>query len=249
MKIAIVGLGRMGSALQNGFRRDPRVTSVVGTRSGGDNASAVASAEVVVLAVKPRYVRTVLAEIGPHIGAALLVSVCAGIRIEDLTAWSGGHGRVVRAMPNTPATVGAGMTVLAAAHDLAPGDLELACALFATVGETLILGEELFDAVTGLSGCGPAYVFSIIAALADGGIALGIPHDAALQLAAQTVFGSAKMLLERKATPEALRDEVATPRGATIEGLLVLEDAGVTRTFARAVAAGARRSAQLRDEG
>lgn len=238
----------MGSALQAGFRNDPRVSDVVGTRSGHDNPRAVGAADVVVLSVKPHHARAVVAEIGPHVGTALLVSICAGIRIEDLTAWSGGHRRVVRAMPNIPAMVGAAMTVLAPARDLPSADVHLARSLFATVGETEILDETLFDAVTGLSGCGPAYVFSVIEALADAGAALGISRDASARLAAQTVFGSAKMLLEGNADPAALRDEVATPSGATVEGLRVLHDAGLHQTFVDIVAAGARRSAQLRNE-
>jgi pyrroline-5-carboxylate reductase len=248
MRVAILGLGRMGSALERGFRADPRVRRVGGTRSGDDNVAAVRDADVVVVAVKPRHVRALLAQVGPHLARALLVSICAGIRIEDLTAWSGGHRRVVRAMPNTPASVGAGISVLAGAPGLASGDLEIARSLFATVGATEIIDEALFDAVTGLSGCGPAYVFSVIAALADGGAALGIPPAAALRLAAQTVLGSAKLLLERQADPATLRDEVATPGGATVEGLRALREAGIDRAFAEAVAAGARRSAELRTQ-
>jgi pyrroline-5-carboxylate reductase len=151
-------------------------------------------------------------------------------------------------MPNTPALIGAGMTVLAASPDLPRDDLKLACSLFATVGETEVLGEAIFDAATALSGCGPAYMFSVIEALADGAIALGIPADAAIKLAAQTALGSAKLLLERGVDPAALRAEVATPGGATVAALDVLESGGLHQTFVDAVAAAARRSAALRGE-
>jgi len=246
VKIAIVGLGRMGSALRSGFAWDARVTNVTGTRSGDDNVRAIDGADVVVLAVKPHHARTVIEELAPHLGAALLVSICAGIRLDDLTLWSGGHRRIVRAMTNTPALVGAAMTVLAPAADLPAADLELARSLFAGLGQTEILDEALFDAVTALSGCGPAYVFSVIEALADGGIALGIPAKVARKLAAQTILGSTKLFVEREAEPAELREEVATPGGATVAGLHVLEAAKLHQTFVDAVAAAARRSAELR---
>lgn len=246
MKIAIVGLGRIGSALQARMRNDPRVTGIAGTRSGDDNSREIAGADVVIIAVKPQHARAVTQACAPALEKALLISVCAGIRIADLAEWSNGHRRIVRAMPNTPSLVGEGMTVLTGSRDLPEGDLDVARSLFETVGRTAVLDEALFDAVTALSGCGPAYVFSVIAALADAGAALDIPTDVALQLAAQTVFGSAKLLLERNADPAALRDEVATPGGATVEGLRVLEEANLRQVFIDAVAAAARRSAQLR---
>jgi pyrroline-5-carboxylate reductase len=246
MKVTIIGLGRIGRALQAGFRSDARVTSIEGTRSGHDNIRAIDAADVIVLAVKPHHARSVALEIAEHVESALVVSICAGIRIDDLSAWLQGYRRIVRAMPNTPALIGAATTVLTGAPDLATADLDLARSLFANVGHTEVLDEGLFDAVTALSGCGPAWAFSVIAALADGGAALGIPHDAATRLAAYTLLGSAKMLLERGVHPAELRDEVATPGGATVAGLHVLEAADVHRTFAETLAASARRAAELR---
>jgi pyrroline-5-carboxylate reductase len=246
MKVVVVGLGRIGSALQARMRDDPRVTDILGTHRGGDNARAIDGADVVIVAVKPRDARAATQACAPALEDALLVSVCAGIRIADLREWSEGHRRIVRAMPNTPSLVGEGMTVLTALPDVPRADLELARSLFEAVGRTAVLDEELFDAVTALSGCGPAYIFSVIEALADAGAALAIPRDVALQLAAQTVLGSAKLLIERNADPAALRDEVATPGGATVEGLRVLADAGLHRAFVDAVAAAARRSGELR---
>jgi pyrroline-5-carboxylate reductase len=246
MRIAIVGLGHMGSALAKRLDGDPRVTEITGTRSGGDNRAAVSGRDVVILAVKPQQARAALEGCAPALGSQLLISVCAGITLDDLRTWSGGHRRLVRAMPNTPAVVGEGMTVLAEPADLPEGDLAIARSIFDAVGRTEILDESLFDAVTALSGCGPAYAFTVISALAEGGAALGIPHDLAVRLAVQTMLGSAKLLLARGVDPSVLRAEVATPGGATVAGLAILDASDLPGIFARAIAAAAERSTRLR---
>lgn len=246
MIVAILGLGKMGSALRGGFERDPRVARVVGTRSGDDNKSAIAESAVVVLAVKPHQARAVVSALAPQLHDRILVSICAGITTGDLASWADG-ARIARAMPNAPASIGAGITLLAPGPRLTSGDFELLRSLFAGVGETQTLDESLFDAATAVSGCGPAYVFSVIEALADAAAAHGIPPDTALRLATATVLGAARMASECGVEPAVLRADVATPGGATEAGLRVLETGGLQALFARAVAAAARRSGELRE--
>src|SRR5205814_5527920 len=185
-------------------------------------------AGVLLLAVKPDQVPDVLQEIrGQFDGHHLLISIAAGVTLAKLEAGLGNAARVIRVMPNTPALLGASATAYALGKNATSEDGRLAQTLFASVGVAFQLKESLLDAVTGLSGSGPAYVYLIIEALSDGGVAAGLPRDVATKLTAQTVLGSAKMALETGLHPGALKDMVASPGGTTIEGLHELEKAGV----------------------
>jgi pyrroline-5-carboxylate reductase len=245
MTFGIIGLGHIGSAIA-GALRNHAAAQVVGTKRGDDNVALVRTSDVVVLAVKPREARAVVEAIAGELRGKLLVSVCAGITIADLRAWSKDAPAIVRAMPNLPGLIGAGMTVLAADHATSPEQLGAAINLFGTMGRTAVLDEALLDAVTGLSGCGPGYAFLIIDALAAAGTQLGIDTPTATLLAAQTLLGAAQMVLEGGVAPAALKDQVATPGGCTVEGLAVLEQRDVRNALVDAVTAATQRSVALR---
>jgi pyrroline-5-carboxylate reductase len=199
-----------------------------------------------VLAVKPQVIDRVLTEIGQDVRRdQLVVSVAAGVPIEALEARLPKESRVVRAMPNTPATVQAGATAIAGGSHAQRDDLRIARELFEAVGQVVVLDEALLDAVTGLSGSGPAYVMMIIEALADGGVKVGLHRDTALLLAAQTVFGSAKLLLETGEHPGRLKDMVTSPGGTAIAGLHTLESGALRKTLIDAVEVATKRAAQL----
>jgi len=210
------------------------------------NRELVAWADVVVLAVKPQAVSSVL----PDLAAAwspdkLLVSIVAGLPIGALATGIAADARIVRTMPNTPALVLSGATALAAGPHAKPEDLTLAVSLFDAVGQTAVVGEALLDAVTGLSGSGPAYVMLILEALADGAVRMGLPRDTAQKLAAQTVLGSARLQLETGEHPAVLKDRVTSPGGTTAAGLCALESGGLRAALISAVEAATRRSTEL----
>jgi pyrroline-5-carboxylate reductase len=217
-----------------------------GIRTTVDNHALLRESDVVVLAVKPQVVDKVLTEIGDDVRAdQLVVSVAAGVPIEAIEARLPAGSRVVRAMPNTPATVQAGATAIAAGAHAREDDLRVARELFEAVGCVVVLDETLLDAVTGLSGSGPAYVMLIIEALADGGVKVGLHRDTALLLAAQTVFGSAKLLLETGEHPGRLKDMVTSPGGTAIAGLHTLESGALRKTLIDAVEVASKRAAEL----
>jgi pyrroline-5-carboxylate reductase len=217
-----------------------------GIRVTTDNHALVRDANVVVLAVKPQVIDKVLTEVGRDVRAdQLVVSVAAGVPIEALEARLPRGSRVVRAMPNTPATVQAGATAIAGGAHARADDLRIARELFEAVGCVVALDEGLLDAVTGLSGSGPAYVMLIIEALADGGVKVGLHRDTALLLAAQTVYGSAKLLLETGEHPGRLKDMVTSPGGTAIAGLHTLESGALRKTLMDAVEAATKRAAEL----
>jgi pyrroline-5-carboxylate reductase len=217
-----------------------------GIRVTTDNHALVRDASVVVLAVKPQVIDKVLTEVGRDVRAdQLVVSIAAGVPIEALEARLPRGSRVVRAMPNTPATVQAGATAIAGGAHAREDDLRIARELFAAVGCVVVLDEGLLDAVTGLSGSGPAYVMLIIEALADGGVKVGLHRDTALLLAAQTVYGSARLLLETGEHPGRLKDMVTSPGGTAIAGLHTLESGALRRTLMDAVEAATKRAAEL----
>jgi len=211
-----------------------------------NNEDAAHDAEVIILSVKPQVIDKVLAEISPVVDAQkLVISIAAGITISAIEASLAGKVRVVRVMPNTPARVLAGAAALAAGSHATSEDLALARNIFSSVGRTVLVEERLMDAVTGLSGSGPAYVFMMIEALADGGVKVGLPRELALELAAQTVYGAAKMVLETKEHPGRLKDMVSSPGGTTIEGLHALEKGKFRATLMNAVEAATARSREL----
>jgi pyrroline-5-carboxylate reductase len=217
-----------------------------GVRTTQDNHDLVRTSDVIVLSVKPQVIDKVLALIGGDVKAGqLVISVAAGVPVSAIEARLPEGTHVVRTMPNMPATVQAGATAIAPGTHATEEDLEVARALFTAVGRVVTLDETLLDAVTGLSGSGPAYVMLMIEALADGGVKVGLHRDTALLLAAQTVFGSAKLLLDTGEHPGRLKDMVTSPGGTAIAGLHTLESGGLRRTLIDAVEAATNRSAQL----
>src|SRR5256712_3860969 len=196
-------------------------------RAGNDNAEAASWGDVVILAVKPQAMDAVLDGLKDRLSERpLIVSVAAGIPLSRITARLGGARKLVRVMPNTPCLVRAGASAIAISPAVSVEERALTVRLFEAVGTVVVVEERLMDAVTGLSGSGPAYVFQIIEALADGGVKVGLPRDTALTLAAQTVLGAAKQVLETGEHPARFKDKVASPGGTTIAGLHALEAGG-----------------------
>ena len=263
-KIGIIGVGTMGEALLQGIRasalgkqfklmgsaRTPdsarETAKKYGIECGVDNRAVAKESDVLILAVKPQQAQAVLKEVAPHLRKGqLLISICAAISLKQLKDWSGGKCALVRAMPNTPAIVGEGMTVICSDSDLKEASLKKAETIFATVGKVAALEEAFMDAATGLSGCGPAYVFLMIEALSEAGVKLGIPRKTSTLLAAQTLQGAARMVLERGEHPAAMKDEVTTPAGCTVDGLMALEEGKLRVTLIKGVLAAAKRSAAI----
>jgi pyrroline-5-carboxylate reductase len=263
-KIGFLGGGAMAGALINGLLHSKsvdtaqiRVTDVKASRlaelasqhgieSSADNAALVRWADVVVIAVKPQIVDRVLPVVGEHLApGAVVISIAAGVSIEIFEQALPAGARVVRSMPNTAAIALAGATAISAGTHADEGDMNVARALFEAVGRCVVLDEALLDAVTGLSGSGPAYVMLMIEALADGGVKVGLGRDVALLLAAQTVYGAAKLQLDTGEHPGRLKDMVTSPGGTAIAGLHTLESGGLRRTLIDAVEAASNRSAEL----
>ncbi len=264
-KIAFIGGGQMAEALIGGLlagrlcpaesiwvtdpvaARGDHLKSQFGVRVGSANREAIAWANVVVLAVKPQTLPAVLSEVGPALAQSqsLVVSIVAGVTIKTIAEQMGGAMRVVRAMPNTPALVREGMTAMALGNGVSEEDSRLARTVFEAVGRVVLVEERLMDAVTGLSGSGPAYVFLAIEALADGGVQMGLPRQTAELLAAQTVLGAAQLVLESGVHPAQLKDRVASPGGTTIAGLYQLEQGSFRATLMAAVEAATMRSKEL----
>jgi len=263
-KIAFLGAGNMAGAIVSGLLEagatrperilaaDPRperleeLAALHRVRTTSDNVEAVGWADVVVLATKPQTFDFLLPEIAPSVdGSKLVVSIAAGVPIEVIAHALPAGTRIVRTMPNTPALVGAGATAIASGPHATDEDVLLVQALFESVGATVVLAEDLLDAVTGLSGSGPAFVFVIIEALADAGVEMGLPRDAALRLASQTVAGSAQLQIETGEHPGRLKDMVTSPGGTTIAGLHALESGGLRAALFDAVQAACRRSKEL----
>ena len=264
LTIGFLGAGKMASALAKGLVQAKLVNAdqiiasdpihaarsafakEVGAKATASNLETARSAQVLVLAVKPDQVAGVLKEIrGLFTEKQLLCSIAAGVTLAKLESGLADGARVIRVMPNTPALVGASATAYALGRNATVEDGRLAQEMFSAVGVAFQLKESLLDAVTGLSGSGPAYVYLIIEALSDGGVAAGLPRDVATKLAAQTVFGSAKMALETGQHPGVLKDMVTSPGGTTIEGLHELEKAGVRGMLMNAVRAAAEKSKKL----
>ena len=211
-----------------------------------DNKAVARGAQLCLLAVKPQIVDKVLREIGDQLQpGTLLISVAAGISTETIEGHVGEGVRVVRAMPNTPALVGAGATAISGGSRASESDLATAKAVFDAVGITVVLEEHHLDAVTGLSGSGPAYIFLILEALSDAGVKVGLSRRNAQRLAAQTVMGSAKMLLETDEHVGHLKDMVTSPGGTAIAGLHTLEEGGLRTTLINAVETATKRAREL----
>jgi len=262
--IGFLGAGKMATALARGlvraklvaptrvFASDPipaardAFARETGGQAAGSNLEIVKSAKVIVLAVKPDQVATVLAEInGEFASEHVLLSIAAGVPIAKIESALPPGARVIRVMPNTPALVGESASAFSLGKAATVADGELAQKLFASVGVAMQVKESLLDAVTGLSGSGPAYVYQFIEALSDGGVAAGLPRDVATKLAAQTVLGGARMVLETSIHPGALKDQVTSPGGTTIEGLHELEKGKLRGTVMNAVRAATDKSKKL----
>src|SRR5919206_1006830 len=261
--IGFIGAGNMAEAMIRGLLRGgdfaiaqiaasgPReermreLRDTYGIYATTDNRVPAAS-EIVVLSVKPQILRRVLDEVADDISPdALVISIAAGVPVAAIQGRLPGGTRVVRAMPNTPALVDAAATAIARGEHARESDLADAKRIFDSIGITVVLDESLLDAVTGLSGSGPAYVFLILEALSDAGVKVGLSRRTAQLLAAQTVLGSAKLLLETNDHPGLLKDMVTSPGGTAIAGLHTLEHGGVRTTLMNAVEAATRRSREL----
>jgi pyrroline-5-carboxylate reductase len=264
LRIAFVGAGNMAEALIAGLlhaklvRPAQLVASDIvpsrlewlkrtyGVTTTGLNRDAVTGAQVIVLAVEPQVLDEVLADIAPIVDRdILIVSVAAGYPIARIARHLNGVTRIVRAMPNMPSIIREGVTAMAHDAELSEEDLAFARELFTAVGTVVVVAERSMDVVTGLSGSGPAYVFLMIEALADGGVKMGLPRETAQLLAAQTVAGAARLVVESQEHPGVLKDRVASPGGTTIAGLYELERGRFRATMISAVDAASRRSAEL----
>jgi pyrroline-5-carboxylate reductase len=264
LTIGFLGAGKMAAALAKGvvsaglvkpasiLASDPLPAALsafaaqTGAMTTASNVEVVKFARVLVLAVKPGNVPELLDEVRPFVTPDhLLISIAAGVPITKLEGGLGQGARVIRVMPNTPALVGASATAYALGTAATADDGALAQKIFSSVGLAFPLKERMLDAVTGLSGSGPAYAYVIIEALSDGGVAAGLPREVALKLAAQTLLGSAKMVLETGLHPGALKDMVASPGGTTIEGLHELEKGSLRGVLISAVRAAAEKSHKL----
>lgn len=264
LRIGFVGAGKMATALARGWIRAGMATAAsivasdvvpaareqfsqqTGAMTAGSNLDVVRDANVVVLAVKPQQFRAILQELAPVLsGKQLVVSIAAGIPLGTMLAVLGSDRRLVRVMPNTPCLVGESASAYCLGGTADADDEQTMQQLLSAVGLAVKLTEPLLDAVTGLSGSGPAFACLMIEALADGGVKAGLPRDVAQRLAAQTLLGTARMVLETGQHPGALKDAVASPAGTTIAGLHELERAGVRGALMNAVDAAARRSREL----
>jgi pyrroline-5-carboxylate reductase len=265
--IAFLGAGNMAEALIKGLlragtarpesliatgRRSERLETLqrtYGVRITQDNLAAVRDADVVVLSVKPQVLDKMLVQVAPAVDPRkLVISVAAGVPIAAMERRLGAGARIIRTMPNTPSLVGAGACALSPGEHASEEDLAVATRIFQSVGTTTVLDENLLDAVTGLSGSGPAYIFLIIEALSDAGVKVGLPRYTALKLAAQTVLGSAQLLIETNAHPGQLKDQVTSPGGTAIAGLHTLEAGGLRTTLINAVEAATRRAKELGEQ-
>lgn len=261
--LGFLGAGRMASALAGGVIRSgawaagrvlavdvssdalERFTQGTGGRVAGSALELAQECGVIVLAVKPGQVGDALAPLARAGTSRLLVSLAAGVPLARLESLVPPTFRVIRVMPNTPALVGAGASAYSLGGRATEADAVVAERLLGSVGLAFRVPEGQLDAVTGLSGSGPAYLCLVIEALADGGVAAGLPRALAMRLAAQTVLGTGRLVVESGEHPARLKDDVASPAGTTVEGLKVLEDRGVRSAFMEAVAAATRRSREL----
>lgn len=264
LRICILGAGTLGRALARGLLdtgqvRAEDITATVGhpssceaaSKSLGvpvttDNATAARDAQVILLAIKPQKMDAALASLADVcLDDKLLISVAAGVTTARIEATLGRRAAVVRVMPNTPCLLRTGMSAVTGGAHSTSEQVELTRTIFDSVGRTVVIDEALFDGVTALSASGPAYVFVVIESLAEAGVKLGIPREVSTLLAAQTLRGASEMVLQLGAHPALLKDDVTTPAGCTIDGLLELEEGKLRVTLIKAVVKAAERAAQL----
>ncbi len=265
-KVGIIGAGVMGRTLAKGMldagvvkpsgiwaasRKKASVDkarAALGITVTSNYKSLLKDTSVLILCVKPSGLSEVLADLKKHglPEKCLIISILAGKTLSDIGEGLASKNPIIRAMPNTPCVVGHGMTILAGGHSCKQSHIKVAQAIFGSVGETLELEEKHFDAITGLGGSGPAYIYLMMEALADGGVRVGLPREAALNIVSQTMLGSAMMVKAGGRHPASLRDDVTTPAGCTIAGLLMMEDGKIRSVLARAVEEAAKVAGELR---
>jgi pyrroline-5-carboxylate reductase len=263
--ISILGVGTMGQAILKGLveagHPKKKIRATTRTKEGAkrltrelglpvttDNRSVAAESDVLVLALKPMTVSAVvedLARAGVLRRGTLVISIAAGVRTGSIEAVAGDSVPVVRAMPNTPCAIASGMTVLSRGAKAGDAHMALARRIFEPLGRVTELEEKHMDTVTGLSASGPAFVYVMIEALADGGVARGLPRNVAIEMAAQMVYGASSMVLRTGRHPAALKDDVTTPAGCTIAGILALEDGRIRSVLSRAVEVASVRAGEL----
>lgn len=264
VRVAVLGAGKMGGILLQAFlkqnlfapeqifatvahaERAVALSTQWGVSVGTDNLEAAKQADLILLGVKPFQVPDIIEEIRPALTTSkTLISFAASVKTRAIEDATGMEIAVIRAMPNTPSALGAGAAGLCRGRFVKAEQMEMAQRIFETVGRTVVVDEKHMDAVTGLSASGPAYIYIIIEALAEAGVKVGLPRDTATQLAAQTVFGAGKMVLETGYHPALLKDAVTTPAGCTVDGILELEEGGLRVTLIKAVMRATQRAKEL----
>jgi pyrroline-5-carboxylate reductase len=264
LRVAILGTGKMGGILLQAFlknnllgpdqlfatvhhaERAQALSAQFGIEVTTDNLAAAQQADLILLGVKPIQVPALIEEIKPALSPnKTVLSFAASVKTRSIEDGAGCELAVIRAMPNTPATLAAGITALCAGRFVSAEQMAVAQKIFQTVGRTVIVDEKHMDAVTGLSGSGPAFIYIIIEALAEAGVNVGLPRDVATLLAAQTTLGSARMVLETGYHPALLKDAVTTPAGCTVDGILELEEGGLRVTLIKAVKRATQRAKEL----
>jgi pyrroline-5-carboxylate reductase len=266
-RIAVLGAGKMGGILLQAFLKqqlfapdeiaatvahEERANALAaqwGVQVTTDNLRAAEGADILLLAVKPFQIKDLLTRIRPALAPGkLLISVAASVQTKAIEEAAGMDIAVIRAMPNTPSTLGVGIAGLCRGRFVTDTQMELASRIFATVGRTVTVDEKHMDAVTGLSASGPAFIYIILESLAEAGVKVGLPRDIATLLAAQTTFGAAKMVLDTGYHPALLKDAVTTPAGCTVDGILELEEGGLRVTLIKAVMRATERARELAKE-
>ncbi len=262
--LAVIGCGTMGEAIVRGIFRSGKLTPAQvfatdrrvelvrelaerhGMRTSTDNLEAAKAAQVALVCLKPQHMGAALDSEAMRAALAgkLVISIAAGVRLAQIAAWLPGSP-LIRAMPNTPAVIGEGMTVLARGKGVTDAQIALASEIFKAVGRCTEIDEANMDVVTALNGSGPAFAYLVLEALADGAVMMGLRRDAAVSIAAQMLQGAARMVLETGLHPAALKDQVTTPAGCTIAGLLTLEDGRIRSVVARAVEEATRVAGKL----
>lgn len=262
MKLGFLGAGAMGGAILDGALHNGTVRAEdiyvsdfseaidekyheMGCNIVSSNEELGREADIVIVALKPQFAAPALAELGRTIGGKAMISIMAGLTTSEIREMTAADFRLLRTMPNTPAMVNCGAFALDAGTDLSAEEKRFAETLFSHIGIVEWMSEDLIDAACGLSGAGPAYVYLVIEALADGGVAMGLPRQTALNLAAQTVMGAAKMIIETGQHPGVLKDQVCSPGGNTIIGIKTLEDHGVRGAFIDTVINATKRAQEL----